>query len=228
MNGYDRQSGHAGGENPGNPCRYARRRHRGLGAAVLLVAGGLLGAGLVTAYGVAAHSERGGYGMTWGGMHGGGMGVEGHMPGGGMGVEGQMPGGYMHGDGARPGGYMHGESRHGGHHGDGMQRRVEFLLDEVEASDEQREEVHALFEDMFKQMHEMRGHHFDQREEMIAALTAPEVDRAALEKVRAQHLADMQARSALMVENMAKLAEVLTPEQRALVAEYFRKHGRRF
>ena len=203
MNEKDTQADNDGTQATGNPGRQGRRRHRGLAAVTLLVAGGLVGAGLVTAVGVAASSGCGERGMSMGGMPG--------MQG--------MQG--MPGDGG-----MHG-GRHGDKPGKHMQRRVEYMLDEVDASPEQREKVTAMLDDMFTQMGAMRTEHGKSRSEMMAALTAAEIDRAALEQLRAQHVAGMEARSRLMVDGMANVAEVLTPEQRAEVAEHLRKHGPR-
>jgi Spy/CpxP family protein refolding chaperone len=49
-------------------------------------------------------------------------------------------------------------------------------------------------------------------------LDAPTIDRAALERVRAAHVAEVDQASRIIVQGLADAAEVLTPEQRAKVA----------
>ncbi len=220
MNANEKKSDSNAVDTEGNRSKYGPRRHRGIGAVTLLLTGSLVGAGLVTAFGVSAHSQENGYFGMGGqsGMHGG-SGMGGMYGGDGMGMEGGMHGGGK-------GGYMHGD-RKGGMHGARMMGRVDYLLDEVEATPEQREKIGALLEDMFTQMRAMHENRGGARGEMMSALTAPEVDRAALEKLRAQHIGEMDARSKTMIDGMANMAEALTPEQRAQLAEYFRKHAPR-
>ena len=193
MNGKDTSTTR---EERGNPNTSHPRRHRTLGAVTLLLVGGLTGAGLVTAYGVAAHAGRGGFGMYGdSGMYGG-------------------PG--MHMDGQR--GPL-GEGRHGRGHGEGMKDRVAWMLGAVDASPEQSEKVQTLLGDMFDQMREMRGERQGLRRTLVTELAGAEVDRAELERIRAEHMTAMQTRSQAMVDGLATIAETLTPEQRARIAE---------
>jgi Spy/CpxP family protein refolding chaperone len=50
-------------------------------------------------------------------------------------------------------------------------------------------------------------------------LAKPNVDRAALEAIRAQEIQAADAMSKRFVQSLADVAEVLTPEQRAQLAE---------
>ena len=68
---------------------------------------------------------------------------------------------------------------------------------------------------------------------MHKLLTASTIDRAALEKVRAERLAEADRVSRELVNALADVAEVLTPEQREIVNERLhqlksmRRHWRR-
>ena len=68
---------------------------------------------------------------------------------------------------------------------------------------------------------------------MHKLLTANTIDRAALEKVRAERLAEADRVSKELVNALADVAEVLTPEQRVIVNERLeqfksmRRHWRR-
>jgi Spy/CpxP family protein refolding chaperone len=59
----------------------------------------------------------------------------------------------------------------------------------------------------------------DARRQARQLLTAPTVDRPALEALRAAQLAEADAASRRMVQAIADAAEVLTPEQRAKLAQ---------
>jgi Spy/CpxP family protein refolding chaperone len=63
-------------------------------------------------------------------------------------------------------------------------------------------------------MHQMRGAH----EEMVKLLTAPTIDRAAIEQARQANIAALDRSSKAMVSGLADAAQVLTPDQRSKVA----------
>jgi Spy/CpxP family protein refolding chaperone len=50
-------------------------------------------------------------------------------------------------------------------------------------------------------------------------LAKPNVDRAAIEAIRAQEMQSADAMSKRLVQSLADVADVLTPEQRAQLAE---------
>ncbi len=64
-------------------------------------------------------------------------------------------------------------------------------------------------------------------QELKSLLTAPTVDRAALEALRASRLAEAERISKTLVDAVADLAEVLTPEQRGTIEQMIREKQER-
>jgi Spy/CpxP family protein refolding chaperone len=67
----------------------------------------------------------------------------------------------------------------------------------------------------FEGMRPMHGGMEQAHAELHGLLTAPTIDRAALERLRARHIAEIDQASRTMVSAMADAAEVLTPALRA-------------
>lgn len=105
-----------------------------------------------------------------------------------------------------------------------VDRRVDKMLDRIDASDEQRAKVKPILMaasgDMRDLYLEMRG----SRESMVTALTGPDVDRQAIESLRAARMASMDRASERVLRALADVAEILTPAQRAEIAEKLDRH----
>ena len=93
--------------------------------------------------------------------------------------------------------------------------KVEDMLDEVDATDDQREKVHAIATATMADMEEFRDFGREGRQALIAALTQETVDREALETLRQNKLATADRASQRLLTALADAAEVLTPAQRA-------------
>jgi Spy/CpxP family protein refolding chaperone len=114
-----------------------------------------------------------------------------------------------------------------------MQERVDFvaglLLHRVGANDAQQDQVQAILDRTVSDMLRLReelGHH-ELHQAAVAELTAEKIDRVALEELRIRKLAAIDAMSKRMVEALADIGEVLTPEQRlelSALAERFHGH----
>jgi Spy/CpxP family protein refolding chaperone len=105
---------------------------------------------------------------------------------------------------------------------------VEWALRGVDASDEQKLQAKRITDRLVEELGPLAGRHRDHREAMARELAKPEIDRAAIERLRQEELALADQASKLAVSGIADLAEVLTPEQRAeLVAFAHRFHARR-
>ncbi|MEZ4280903.1 MAG: periplasmic heavy metal sensor [Myxococcota bacterium] len=109
----------------------------------------------------------------------------------------------------------HGPSRGGAeawrHHTD---RMLDHLLAELEASDEQAEQIRAIADDaraLFASQHDQR---IEDLAALRAAVAAEPLDREALEMLRREHVARTQALSEAWTTQLADALEVLTPEQR--------------
>ena len=112
--------------------------------------------------------------------------------------------------------------------GDKIERFVEWkiydMLDEVDATDEQREQVRAIATAALADMDEFRDFKREGRQALVAALTRGTVDREALEALRQSKLAAADRASQRLLSALADAADVLTPAQRAELAEELRSH----
>ena len=126
---------------------------------------------------------------------------------------------------------------HGRHHGGShaamdpakmdqrIESRVKRMLERVNATEEQRTKVTAIAKQAAADLRVLRGTQGDLRTKGMALLAAPTVDRAAIEALRVEQIKLADAASKRMTQALADTAEVLTPEQRAKLAERF-KEGR--
>ncbi|WP_349369603.1 Spy/CpxP family protein refolding chaperone [Salinarimonas sp.] len=185
------------------------RLSRTLLAGTVAVLGlGAIGAGLVAAQDAAPMLQRAAMGA--GPMHGAMSAGPGEGPRGGMMHEARF-----------------GEGReHGGRMAAFMQWRLERTLEDVDASPEQIERVKAIAEEARADIAPMIGEFRGTREALAEILGAETLDRAAAETLRAERVATMEAVSARGLEAMLDAAAVLTPEQRAELAEEMGEHRR--
>ena len=123
------------------------------------------------------------------------------------------------------GGMTWGAVAHSGKSWDGekLERFVEWKIDdmlaEVEATDDQRTQVHAIATAALADMGEFRDFKREGREALVAALTQETVDRDALEALRQSKLETADRASQRLLTALADAADVLTPAQRAELAE---------
>lgn len=113
----------------------------------------------------------------------------------------------------------------GGHFGARFTRlHVDFAVDRAlraaQASPQQREQVEAIVDRAFADHAKFREQHRDLHTEAVEVLTAPTVDRARLEALRAKHMAIAEDGSRHLTAVLAEIADVLTPEQRQRLAAH--------
>lgn len=101
--------------------------------------------------------------------------------------------------------------------GPGMrgERGVNRMLERLDATPEQKEKITAIMKSAREEMQTMRGGMRSFREDAARLLKADTIDRAAIEKLRAQRIEQADAASKRMTKAFADVAEVLTPKQRA-------------
>lgn len=103
-------------------------------------------------------------------------------------------------------------------------KRMQRMLDDVKASDAQKEKASAIvkasLEDGAPLAKQMRDNHLQMRKLMAA----PTLDKAAIEAMRTEQIKLADEASKRMTSTMLAVADVLTPEQRAQLAE---KMGKR-
>jgi Spy/CpxP family protein refolding chaperone len=100
--------------------------------------------------------------------------------------------------------------------------RVSAMLSEVDATAEQKNRIGEIAKTAAKELMPLREQHKAARDKAMTLLVAASVDRAALEKVRADELALAETVSRRITRAVADAAEVLTPAQRARLAEQWK------
>lgn len=132
--------------------------------------------------------------------------------------------------GARAQGMGMGMGGHGpgrGHHGmmdpDAMAKRIEQriskLIADIGGTPEQKDKLLALARATLADLKPLREQHMAARRQGMTLLTAPTIDRGALEQLRVSQMQAADAMSQRTLKAMADAAEVLSPEQRSRVAE---------
>jgi Spy/CpxP family protein refolding chaperone len=66
----------------------------------------------------------------------------------------------------------------------------------------------------------------DTRSSLVTALTGADVDRQSIESLRAARMASLDQASERVLQALADVAEILTPAQRAEIAEKLARHDR--
>jgi Spy/CpxP family protein refolding chaperone len=112
-----------------------------------------------------------------------------------------------------------------------MQKRAEAMvkwaLADIDATDAQQSRIAEIMTQTMRELAPLREKHMEARKQALALLAKPEIDRAALEALRAQELQAAEQVSRRITQSMADAAEVLSPEQRAkLVEKMASRHGR--
>jgi Spy/CpxP family protein refolding chaperone len=100
-----------------------------------------------------------------------------------------------------------------------IDRMTQRLVNSVDGTPEQKQKVSEIAKAAAKDLRELRKQGVDLRRQGMDLLKAPTIDRAAIEGLRSQQMAVADAISKRLSTAFADAADVLTPEQRAKLAE---------
>ena len=125
---------------------------------------------------------------------------------------------------------------HGGHHemGGGMMmggspermaRMIDRMLDGLNATDAQRGQIKQIVQVAATDLKSQREAHRTLRQQGMQIFTAPNVDANAAETLRQQMLAQHDQVSRRMTQAMVDISRVLTPEQKAKIAEHLKQRA---
>jgi len=104
-------------------------------------------------------------------------------------------------------------------------RMVKHLAIEVDATKEQQEKLSAIAKSLAKEAGPLREKMQAARQQGRELLLAPKIDRAAIEKLRVEQLANADAISKRVAQAIADAADVLSPEQRKKLSDRFPPFG---
>ena len=110
-----------------------------------------------------------------------------------------------------------------------IERMVKHVAIEIDATPEQQQEIIGLIKAVALELKPLRDRMRATGQDLRYMLTADVIDRVALEDLRAERLAEAEQISKTLVNAFADVAEVLSPEQRAVLderIEEFRSMGR--
>ena len=132
---------------------------------------------------------------------------------------------------AHPGEQHDQQMQAGGEMGFGA-RRLQHLLDKVNATPAQRTQIEGIWNGLRPQMKINHERHMALHQQMAAAFTAPTVNAAQIEQLRQQSMSIADQRSQLLTQGLVQTAQVLSQDQRrqaqALIQEarsHFHHHG---
>ncbi len=109
---------------------------------------------------------------------------------------------------------------------DRIELGVKYALKETGATDEQRTRVTAILQATAADVHALAQEHKGFHKQLHEILAAETVDRARLEAVRAEGVSVADQATKRLAQGVADAADVLTPEQRAQLAERLHKRRR--
>jgi periplasmic protein CpxP/Spy len=118
---------------------------------------------------------------------------------------------------------------HGGHRSRGpidparleehLDRMLKHFYVEIDATDAQRARLDPIVKQAVKDLMPMHERFHQARKQGVGLLTAPSLDRGALERLRAEQIQAADTASQRLTQALADVADVLTPEQRRHLAE---------
>ena len=113
-----------------------------------------------------------------------------------------------------------------GEHGRGhfMEKRIDKILDQVSATDAQKQQVKAVFARVKPEMKTLHEERAKLRQAMNRAFAADPINSAELERLRQETLRLAERKSAVFTKAVIEAGQVLTAEQRKKVTEHMGRH----
>lgn len=103
---------------------------------------------------------------------------------------------------------------------DRIDRATKHMAIELDATSDQQVKIANIAKAAVADLRPLREKAVAARSQAVALLTAPTIDRTAIEKLRAEQLGLAETASKRIAQALADAAEVLNPEQRRKVADW--------
>src|SRR5262249_7460728 len=103
---------------------------------------------------------------------------------------------------------------------DRIDRMTKHMAIEIDATADQQAKVAAIAKAAVADLRPLREKAQAARAQAVAVLTAPTIDRSAIERLRAEQIGLAETASKRIVQALADAADVLNPEQRRKVADW--------
>jgi Spy/CpxP family protein refolding chaperone len=128
------------------------------------------------------------------------------------------------GFGWRPGGW-HAGAMTPAQLDDRIDRMTKHMAIELDATADQQGRIAAIAKAAVADLRPLRERAQAARAQGLALLTSPNIDRSAIERLRAEQIGLAETASKRIAQGLADAAEVLNPDQRKKVAEWFASGG---
>lgn len=107
-------------------------------------------------------------------------------------------------------------------------RRLERLLDKVNATPSQRGQIEAIWNGLRPQLKSFHQQERTIHQQMAAALSAPTINPSTIERLRQQSMGIANQMSSTFTQGVVQTARVLTPDQRKAAAAFIAQARGRF
>jgi Spy/CpxP family protein refolding chaperone len=104
-----------------------------------------------------------------------------------------------------------------------IERMLKHLYVEINATPEQQQKLAPIVKQAARDLQPLRQQMHAAHKQAIDLMSAESIDRAAIERARAEHLQTADAASKRLSQALADAAEVLTPAQRKDLADHLQR-----
>jgi Spy/CpxP family protein refolding chaperone len=108
-----------------------------------------------------------------------------------------------------------------------LDRMLKHMYVEIDATDAQKQKIDPIAKQAAQDLRPLREKAREARLKSVELLAADKIDRAAIEKARAEGIRAADATSKRFTQALTDIAEVLTPEQRKTLAARMQRRGHR-
>jgi Spy/CpxP family protein refolding chaperone len=108
---------------------------------------------------------------------------------------------------------------------DRIERMTKHMAIELDATPDQQAKLASIAKAAVADLRPLKEKAQGTRAQAIALLTAPTIDRTAIERLRAEQIGLAETASKRVAQALADAADVLNPEQRRKVADWMARRG---